>query len=277
VPAVAGLLLFPRSSVRAAASVRVVLDTLVIAGSLLFMSWVTVLGPLWNSGGSGLGRLVSLLYPIVDVIVASLVFTLGSRAAVGTRLQWLLLGVGLTVLVATDSTYVSRTVQGITGSTGSMLTVGWVAAFSLVALAGLTSSTATPRDTDKHFNVVQELLPYLPVFGAIVVAAQHRFGADDSALVVGGAVVLLLFAAQQLTVVVEKVRLSNNLVETVQQRSAELRTADERFSSLVDSSEDAIVGVDLAGRVTSWNRAAERLYGYPSADMIGEPVSTVLP
>jgi PAS domain S-box-containing protein len=277
VPAVIGLLLFPRSSVRAAASVRVVLDTLVISGSLLFSSWATVLGPLWDSGGTGLPRVVSLLFPIVDVTVASLVITLGCRAAAGTRLQWSFLGAGLTVLVFTDSTYVSQTVQGVGGVTGTMLAVGWVAAFCLIALAGSASSTPASRETQKHFNVVQELLPYLPVFCAISVAALHEFGPDEGALVAGGAVVLALFGAQQVTVVVEKVRLSNNLVETVQQRSAELRTADERFSSLVDSSEDAIVGVDVAGRVTSWNTAAERLYGHTSAQMVGEPVTTVLP
>lgn len=50
-----------------------------------------------------------------------------------------------------------------------------------------------------------------------------------------------------------------------------------RLSAIVESSPDAIVGVDLEGRVTIWNPGAESLYGYPASEMLGQSVSILAP
>jgi PAS domain S-box-containing protein len=49
------------------------------------------------------------------------------------------------------------------------------------------------------------------------------------------------------------------------------------LSSIVESSEDAIVGRTLEGRIVSWNPAAERLYGYTAEEAIGRSVSLIVP
>ena len=47
------------------------------------------------------------------------------------------------------------------------------------------------------------------------------------------------------------------------------------LGAIVESSWDAIVGIDPAGKVTSWNPGAERLYGYSADEMLGQPVALI--
>jgi PAS domain S-box-containing protein len=87
---------------------------------------------------------------------------------------------------------------------------------------------------------------------------------------------------------------SLNLEGLVEERTAELglknkelqKTLDELrqaeqakayLAAIVASSDDAIVSKDLQGVITSWNRAAERIFGYQAEEVIGRPVSLIIP
>jgi len=60
----------------------------------------------------------------------------------------------------------------------------------------------------------------------------------------------------------------------------ELKIADEQLllmAAIVESSDDAIICIDMSGMVSSWNRGAEKIYGYNQQEMIGSSIEKIFP
>ncbi len=56
-----------------------------------------------------------------------------------------------------------------------------------------------------------------------------------------------------------------------------LRDSETRFRSVAESATDAIVAADQGGNMVSWNRGAERIFGYTEPEVVGKPLSMLMP
>src|SRR4051812_23691663 len=66
------------------------------------------------------------------------------------------------------------------------------------------------------------------------------------------------------------------LVESAQMAEA-LRESENRFRSVAESANDAIIAADQNGDIISWNRGAELMFGYDEAEVTGRPLSILMP
>jgi len=72
----------------------------------------------------------------------------------------------------------------------------------------------------------------------------------------------------------ERLRLTTQALRTERARLDEQK---RRYAAIVESSDDAIIGEDLDGVILTWNRAAVRMFGYTSREVIGRPITIVIP
>ncbi|MFQ6136299.1 MAG: PAS domain S-box protein, partial [Candidatus Hydrothermarchaeales archaeon] len=70
---------------------------------------------------------------------------------------------------------------------------------------------------------------------------------------------------------------SEQLEEKVKRRTEELRETKDFLSSIVNGSADSIITTNLEGKITTWSRGAEEIFGYKAEDMIGRPIDELYP
>jgi len=175
--ALLGLLRLSEGAASTGARVRSLLDGMVIAGALLFISWDLVLGPVYaDSPTDLLAKSVGLAYPASDIAMVTIILLTIMRLRVGRRVPLALLGGGLLLTALADSAFAYlTTVQGFGSS--NIIDIGWTLGYSLIGLAAIGSlASATGAGTTEarmpHWNL---MLPYWTVGAAGLLAVITEF------------------------------------------------------------------------------------------------------
>lgn len=174
VGACAALLLFPDDYSNLSLG-RVFLDGLIVAGSLFVVSWVTVLGRLSEaSDPDRLDFVVSLAYPVTDVVVLTVAAMMLIKAHTRHRTILALLTAGMAFIAVADSAYVYVGVVGKYVS-GTTIDIGWATGFLLITVAAAAGRTQGPTgdDSDRLPGWASIWLPYAPLLLAALVAAAE--------------------------------------------------------------------------------------------------------
>lgn len=183
---------------------RMLLDGLIVAGSLFLVSWVTILNSLYQTGADTmLALVISLAYPISDVVVLTIAAIALIRSAPDQRQVLTLLTLGMACIALADSAFAYLSAKG-EYTTGNVIDIGWVAGLLLIMVAAVAS-----REGAHHENGAVELpgwasiwFPYAPLLLTGIVAAAEPPETFQTPIVeiVGGLLVVTVLARQFLAV-----------------------------------------------------------------------------
>ncbi|WP_167828819.1 EAL domain-containing protein [Streptomyces sp. MZ04] len=286
-PAIIGLLVLAKRPVTKAGWVCLALDSWLIGGSLLTLSWSLALAHTAQFEGQSVAHAaLSLAYPLLDIALVSMVLALhfrrssANRAAVNTAIG------ALALTVMCDAMFTSPLLHASYRS-GQMLDAGWFAGSLLLAYA----PWATPRhrhgDDGQHARVEPDGAPKAtraaatrPIAGSLAALTPYLAAAvctlgilynvlngrspDEVVLFTAGTVVLAL-------VVRQGIMLLDNITLT-----QELAQKENHFRSLVQGSSDVIMIAAPNGILHYVSPAASGVYGREADDLVGSELASLM-
>ncbi|WP_420706441.1 putative bifunctional diguanylate cyclase/phosphodiesterase [Streptomyces sp. MspMP-M5] len=282
-PAIVGLLVLAKRPVTRAGWVCLGLDAWLIAGSLLTLSWSLALAHTAHSQGRTVAQsALSLAYPLLDIVLVSMVLALHfrrssvHRSAINTAIAAL----ALTVLC--DALFSSPLLHDHYRS-GQILDAGWFAGSMLFAYApwvGRRTAAATaaegrgpgarrpqPSGSRPIAGSLAALTPYLAAavctLGILTNVLDGR-RIDRVVLFTGCTVVLAL-------VVRQGIMLLDNITLT-----QELAQQENHFRSLVQGSSDVIMIAAPTGVLRYVSPAAAGVYGRDAEELVGSELASLI-
>ncbi|HSA52144.1 MAG TPA: EAL domain-containing protein [Yinghuangia sp.] len=264
-PAITGLLLVAQRPKGLASWSCLVLDGWLIAGSLFTLGWSTALARAADGDPADvLAIALTLAYPVMDILLVSMVLGLRFRPDGGDRVALNFALVALAVTVVSDALWTTPGVHGGYRS-GGLLDAGWFAGSVLLALAPWMGDARPARpgaDPGGHrtFSILSALTPYIAaavctagVLGDAVAGRQP----DPVVLFAGGSVLVVLVVRQGIT-----------LVDNVFM-AQELAVKESHFRSLVQGSSDVIMIAAADGVLQYVSHAVRRVYGFEPEELVG--------
>ncbi|MFD8798061.1 putative bifunctional diguanylate cyclase/phosphodiesterase [Streptomyces atroolivaceus] len=277
-PAIVGLLVLAKRPVTRAGWVCLVLDAWLIGGSLLTLSWSLALAHTAHVAGESVARAaLSLAYPLLDIVLVSMVLALhfrrvnANRSAVHTAIA----GLALTVLC--DALFTAPLLRSAYHS-GQLLDAGWFAGSLILAYAPWGARRAQDNAVEVHCpepraasrpiaGSLAALTPYLAAavctLGILYNVVEGR--RVDRVVVLTGCTVVLALVLRQAIVLLENIALTQELAQK-----------ENHFRSLVQGSSDVIMIAEPSGVLRYVSPAAAGVYRREAEDLMGAELSSII-
>ncbi|MEU9321487.1 EAL domain-containing protein [Streptomyces sp. NPDC048295] len=278
-PAIVGLLVLAKRPVTRAGWLCLALDSWLIGGSLLTLSWSLALAHtahLVDAEGVSVARAaLALAYPLLDIVLVSMVLALHfrrsnvNRSAVNTAVA------ALALTVLSDALFTSPLLRQ-TYHSGQMLDAGWFAGSLLLAYAPWGANRAAdnalpPRSTLPASRPIAgslaALTPYLAAavctLGILYNAVEGR--RVDRVVILTGCTVVLALVVRQGIMLVDNIALTQELAQK-----------ENHFRSLVQGSSDVIMIAAPTGVLRYVSPAAAGVYGREADDLVGAELASII-
>jgi PAS domain S-box-containing protein len=244
------------------------IDATIVAAAAGAATWLLIVdkyeAQILHSGAIA----VAAAYPLMDIflvgIIARLLFSPGRRTT-----AFRLLTVSMWSLVVGDIAYAYLLAHAGTLG-GSLTSVGWLLSYVFLGAAALHPSARMVLEREGHSTVARltrgrlailAIITIAPLLIAVVVGSLDG-KVDLNEVAISSTVLFILVL----------IRMSLLL------RHVESAGATEReLATIVETSNDAIIGKTLDGIITSWNAGAKAMFGYSAQEMIGRPISLLVP
>ncbi|WP_406737747.1 MULTISPECIES: putative bifunctional diguanylate cyclase/phosphodiesterase [unclassified Streptomyces] len=282
-PAIVGLLVLAKRPVTRAGWVCLGLDSWLIGGSLLTLSWSLALAHAARTAQSGAPGSVpraalSLAYPLLDIALVSMVLVLHfrrsetNRSAVNTAIA------ALALTVLSDALFTSPLLSAEYQS-GQLLDAGWFAGSLLLAYAPWGARrlhpgpepAARPRVDRAHSRPITGSLPALtPYLAAAVCTLGILYNVVDGRkvdrmVVFTGCTVVLALVIRQGIMLLDNIALTQELAQK-----------ENHFRSLVQGSSDVIMIAAPTGTLRYVSPAAAGVYGREAEELVGTELATLI-
>ncbi|MFI1968964.1 putative bifunctional diguanylate cyclase/phosphodiesterase [Streptomyces cinnamoneus] len=278
-PSIIGLLVLARRPVTRAGWVCLGLDSWLIGGSLLTLSWSLALAHTAHFAGETVAHAaLSLAYPLLDIVLVSMVLALhfkrssANRSAINTAIAAL----ALTVLC--DALFTSPLLRANYRS-GQILDAGWFAGYMLMAYApwvareqGEESGARRGRPVLQHPSrpIAGSLAALTPYLAAAVCTLGILYNVLDGhhvdrVVLFTGCTVVLALVVRQGIMLLDNISLTQELAQK-----------ENHFRSLVQGSSDVIMIAAPTGILRYVSPAAAGVYGRDAEELVGSELASLI-
>jgi|GEM_PF-1771663 len=266
---IVGLALFPTVRPRGQEIVRMLLDSVVVGGSVLYIAVFAVV----LDGGTLQSDPAVTAYalPVVDALLATLAVLVMTRSSASERVPLVLVGSGFVLYAVADVAFALLSAGG-GFSFGSPVDAGWVGGYLAIALAARHPAASGSPVADRRADgsaVLGTVVTFSIFLGAALVRVGQSGGSVPWVANALWVAVLVAVVARQILVVADNESLRHGLERRVEERTAQLRSLASERARTLESVADGIYGVDTAGRVTFVNAAGARTLGASPDDLVG--------